>query len=98
MLRAFLWMSGNPGAIIRRMPAVIPKYYEGATATILHNEGGQARWRMEGAVFPYHYCHQLVPGWGTEGLGLAGGKEARLVHASCVHHGDPHCEWEAVWR
>lgn len=42
-------------------------------------------------------CAEVVPGWGTEAITLAGAKDARVEHVLCVHQGFSRCEYVIEW-
>lgn len=88
---------GSPEFIISRAARVFSSYYDSGELRVVESRDGRAvaelRGLQDGAP---QFCERIY-GWMQRTLELAGARNLRSSHSSCVHRGDPVCRFEGSW-
>jgi len=85
--------SGMDENIFRRY-----NYYSDGVIVILESSPTLAHIRLTKNSFPDESMCVRLSGWMERAVELSGGKKIRLLHPSCVHHGQEYCEWKGAWE
>lgn len=88
---------GSPEFLVSRGVSVFARYYD--TGTMRVAEARPGRTVVEVSSFEGgapQFCERLY-GWMYRSLELAGARNLRGSHSSCVHRGDAVCRFEGEW-
>jgi len=88
---------GSPEFIISRAARVFSSYYDTGELRIVETGPGLAVVDLVGfeGGAP-QFCERIL-GWMQRTLELAGAKNLRSTHSTCVHRGDGACRFEGSW-
>ena len=87
---------GSPESVIGRAAGVFSSYYDTGGVRIVETAPGLAIVELTDFVGTPQFCARLH-GWMERILELAGAKNVRSAHSSCVHRGDATCRFEGRW-
>jgi uncharacterized protein (TIGR02265 family) len=89
---------GSPEFVIGRASGVFSSYYDTGRVRIVDSGPGRAIVELEDfdGAGP-EFCERLH-GWMERILELAGARNVRSAHSSCVHRGDAVCRFEGRWE
>jgi uncharacterized protein (TIGR02265 family) len=88
---------GSPEFIISRGARVFSSYYDSGELRVVESAPGRAvaeLTSLEGGA--PQFCERIY-GWMQRTLELAGARNLRSSHPSCVHRGDAVCRFEGNW-
>ena len=88
---------GSPEFIIRRAARVFSSYYDTGRLEVVESEDGRCVVELRGLEGSARQFCERIYGWAQRTLELAGAKNLRSGHSSCVHRGDPVCRFEGHW-
>ncbi len=87
---------GSPEFIIGRAASVFASYWDTGKLVQKEQARGRAVFSLEGFQGAAPLCARML-GWMERTLELAGAKDVQVVHASCLHRGEPECRFEGPW-
>lgn len=88
---------GSPEFIISRGTRVFSSYYDSGELRIVDSGPGRAVAELVGLQGGApQFCDRIF-GWMQRTLELAGAKNLRSAHSSCVHRGGAVCRFEGSW-
>jgi uncharacterized protein (TIGR02265 family) len=88
---------GSPEFIISRAARVFSSYYDSGELRIAESGPRRAVAELDGLEGGAPQFCERIFGWMQRTLEMAGAKNLRSAHTSCVHRGDPVCRFEGDW-
>jgi hypothetical protein len=88
---------GSPEFIISRGARVFSSYYDTGELRIAESGPGRAVAELVGFEGGAPQFCERIFGWMQRTLELAGAKNLRSAHSTCVHRGEPVCRFEGSW-
>ena len=95
--RVFVKMR-SPAFLLKHVSQVWHNFYDEGQMILLSSTLKSAHLRLQEARIPNPAMCVRITGWMERAVDLSGGKESRIAHTQCVHHGGPFCEWQAEWK
>lgn len=87
---------GSPEFIIARAASVFGSYWDTGKLVQEEHGRGHAVFVLEGFEGAAAFCARML-GWMERTLELAGAKQVRVAHVSCLHRGEAACRFEGTW-
>jgi hypothetical protein len=88
---------GSPEFIIGRAARVFSSYYDTGKIEVVASRDGHAAVEVSGLEGSAPQFCERIYGWMQRTLELAGARNLRSSHPSCVHRGDAVCRFEGNW-
>lgn len=88
---------GSPEFIIGRAARVFSSYYDTGELKVVESLDGRALVELRGLEGSAPQFCERIYGWMQRTLELAGAKNLRSAHSSCLHRGDAVCRFEGTW-
>ncbi len=88
---------GTPEFVTSRSARVFSSYYDTGELRLLESRNGYSSVEIVGLEPSTPELCKRLHGWLHRTLELAGAKNVRSAHASCVHRGDAVCRFEGTW-
>jgi hypothetical protein len=88
---------GSPEFIVRKASRVFGSYYDTGEMVQVENAPGRAVVELKGFAGAPQYCARIF-GWMERTMVLAGARNLKSSHSSCVHRGDQVCRFEGNWE
>jgi hypothetical protein len=88
---------GSPEFVTSRSARVFSSYYDTGDLRLLESRDGYSCVEILGLEPSTPQLCARLHGWLHRTLELAGAKNVRSTHSSCVHRGDPVCRFEGTW-
>ncbi len=89
---------GSPEFIIARAARVFSSYYDTGELRIAETARGRAVAELSGFEGGAPQFCERIFGWMQRTLELAGARNLRSAHTTCVHRGDAVCRFEGTWE
>lgn len=96
-MKVFLRM-GSPSFVMKNVPVIWKHYFysEGTISVPSVTEKSGTVIVKGGNAYGEALCHGII-GWGTFAINFSGGKNLRVTHPECVHHGAQQDRFEFSW-
>jgi len=91
-----LFKLGSPEFIIGGAASVFASYWDTGRLVEEEHARGRAVFTLQDFQGAAAFCARIL-GWMERTLELAGARDVRVVHASCVHRGEAECRFEGTW-
>ena len=88
---------GSPEFVTSRSARVFSSYYDTGELRLLESRDGHSAVEIVGIEPAAPQLCARLHGWMHRTLELAGAKNLRSQHSTCVHRGDPVCRFEGTW-
>ncbi len=88
---------GSPEFVVSRASRVFSSYYDSGELRVIESRDGFAAVEIVGIEPAAPQLCARFYGWMHRTLELAGARNLRSSHASCVHRGDESCRFEGIW-
>ncbi len=93
--RIFLKL-GSPELVVARAASAFAGQWDTGKLVLVEHARGHAVLSLQDFPGKAPFCARLL-GWIERTLELAGAKDVRIVHASCLHRGEAECRFEGTW-
>ena len=88
---------GSPEFIVGRAARVFSGYYDTGELKVVESRDGRAVAELSGLQGSAPQFCERIYGWMQRTLELAGARNLRSGHTSCVHRGEAVCRFEGTW-
>jgi hypothetical protein len=88
---------GDPDGSLRRASIIWRLYHDTGKQVVIESGDNSVVIEISGYQHPSRESCGTVKGWSVELVTLAGGKNVKVVHRSCVLDGEKACRFEVTW-
>jgi hypothetical protein len=88
----------KPAFLIARSASIWRRYYDTGVLQAVRVESCRGElWLTDYPGLPLHHEWELI-GWMEEAMKIAGARDFKLTHTTCLAAGDTHCTFRGEWQ